>query len=119
MATTFSIYDVLQGTTSEKAGLLTSILGDVDVILKRNNELSETIPYQVRRKGQKEADRYNKLLSYKGPDDETIQLLEREGNSWIHNPSSFWVRPSRPSLEYMNPQAQIVGCFLYAQIEDT
>jgi hypothetical protein len=104
---------------SQKAKLLTSILGDVDTILKRKDELSETIPYQVTKKGQKGTDRYNQLFSYKGPDKKTIQLLEREGKSWLQNPSSFWDRPSRPSLDQMDPQAQIVGCFLYAQIDDT
>lgn len=37
---------------------------------------SGAIPYQVTKKGQKETDRYNKLLSYEGPDEQTIQLLE-------------------------------------------
>ncbi len=77
------------------------------------------IPYQVKRKGQKEIDRYNKLLRYKGPDEETIELLEKESYVWLQNPSSFWNRSSRPNLDNMDPQAQIVGCFLYTQIEDT
>lgn len=104
---------------SQKAKLITSILKDFDTILKRKDELSEMIPYQVTKKGQKQSDTYNKLLSYKGPDQRTIQLLERETGSWLKDPASFWDRPSQSSLDHMDPQAQIVGRFLYAQIDDT
>lgn len=105
----------LETDQSQKAVLLTSILVEVDAILKVNSEWSGDVPYRVVKR---KVDPYDKLLTYQGPDVATVRLLEDNCESWFTRPSEFWDRAPRPEITSLDPQAQIVGCFLQTQIVD-
>ena len=105
-------------TSLQQANQLTRILEDAEAILKSDDKLSSMIPFHVRKKGQNEDRRYDSLLSYKGPDEATVEFLARSSSTWLQNPSHFWNGGRKPNLAGLEPQAQIVGCFLHAQDED-
>jgi hypothetical protein len=67
---------------------------------------------------QKDKVRLAKLGEYRGPDDDTIKLLDQHKEEWLRDPSSFWRLPSPPNANLLDPQAQVVGCFLQAKNDD-
>ncbi len=111
--TTDNTADILQD-----AATITSILKDISAVLNGNVELSKSVPFNVKAKGQKDMERYKSLLHYQGPEKETIEVLAHYGDSWLQDPRTFWTPQQAPNLELLDPQAQIVGCFIQMDRSD-
>ena len=94
------------------------VLQDIQSILNSDVALSGRVRFQVKEKGLNERRRYEKLLEYQGPDEETVNLLERNHERWLADPAQFWRRPAAPDLSTMDPRAQIIGCFLHTRSDD-
>jgi arginine deiminase len=136
MATHFKIADLLKGDENEvrelkywlsntsptnkfeDAPFLSNILRQVRDIMAENDNLSKKVRYSITERGQKEKDRLTKLLEYRGPDEQTINVLDQHKEEWMKDPSHFWILPLPQNLYSLNPRAQIVGCFLEAKDGD-
>jgi len=98
---------------------LNALLQDVQKLLKEDKSLSRLVKYNVKEKGQNEKTRLANLLRSGEPDLATIQLLDTRHDEWIEDPSRFWHRPAAPSLSFLPPPVQIVGCYLQTRDDDT
>jgi hypothetical protein len=74
--------------------------------------------YSIHERGQNDKARLEKLFQFQGPDSATIKVLDRHNEEWLTNPACFWTLPSPLNLNLLDPQAQIVGCYLRAKDED-
>ena len=76
------------------------------------------VPYHVKQKNQNEKIRFAKLLHYKGPDIDTVELLDSHYTLWLANPFYFWAGPLLPMVNLLEPQTQIVGLYLQTNRND-
>lgn len=94
--------------------LLTQIHG----ILCERGELSPYIIYDLSERASRERERWQRLLSYPGPDPATLQLLENHAEDWSQNPATFWNGQLPNDLSGLPPIAQIIGCFLQTESDN-
>ena len=79
------------------------------------------VDYTVKERGQQDKARFQKLLNFQGPDHDTLSLLEERAADWSLHPLSFWERPLGGASDAqisLNPQAQIVSCYLQSNRDD-
>ena len=97
---------------------LTGVLKEIKEILNDRRQLDKLVTYNLTTKGEKDRVRLAALHNFSGPDSATLELLRENGDTWQKFPWVFWTRPRAPDLASLDPQAQIVGCFLHTFQDD-
>ncbi|KKY27258.1 hypothetical protein UCRPC4_g01159 [Phaeomoniella chlamydospora] len=109
---------VLTDDREELAARLSPLLKEIHGLMSCDNELSKMVGYSVKERNENDKKRLAKLLDYKGPDDDTLAVLEKHRDQWLRDPYSFWIRPSPRVIESLNPEVYIVGCYLQTHRDD-
>lgn len=81
-------------------------------------QLASHVEFDLNHKGAKDQKRWAKLLSYSGPDRDTLVLLGEHAEQWIRDPSLFWAWPRPRDLSALPAAAQIIGCFLETESDN-
>jgi hypothetical protein len=78
------------------------------------------LDYTVKKKGGNDQTRMARLLKFRGPDDDTLAVLENNIDGWMDSPESFWTRPPTRVMGLMNPppQEEIVSLFIQTKRDD-
>ena len=90
-------------------------------MLDKNPELCSRVSFTVKPKGHNDKVRMTKLLSYGGPDLDTINLVDKHAYQWLEFPYAFWQGTHRrmPSPQgLLEPQAEIISAYLSAIRDD-
>lgn len=95
-----------------KAIGITNILQQIHRKLAANPELAKKVPYTLYERGQNESKRYQSMLNYSGPDNETEALLEERSDVWSNNPEAFWNGTIGPSISSQLAEAHVVASFI-------
>lgn len=98
--------------------MLNRLATHIQDILEERPGLKAAAGLRIRTKGQDDADRLKKFIDYKGPDANTLKLLEHHFSDWNANPSALWVQISPWKDSYLEPQAYPVRCYLSAIARD-
>ena len=99
--------------------MLTRVLDEIRDIITERAGLATRIPFNIKRKGENERSRLNQLLSYRGPDQETLRVLNRFEDLWTRDPGQFWKTPVTSGLGRLpSAQAQIARYYLHGQDVD-
>ena len=108
-----------QGTrTAFEARMFTSQLTIIHRRLREDRNLAKLVPYVVQQRGERERNRVGKLSSYRGPDVETLSLLQDWGDSWYQNPFLFAYQPSMMASHANDPHERLVSRFLRLKHDD-
>ena len=99
--------------------MLTAIVDDIRAVLNHRKDLLESFPFKITVKASKDSDKRDKLSHYEGPDDETVAMLEQNGDSWSKQPQIFWNGPRAAQLSKLSGPALLVGCFVQLERSDT
>ena len=79
---------------------------------RHRRELFQTMPYSISLRNARTTARYNKLMRFEAPDQDTLEMLTVNATQWFREPSTFWNRDTFPSRRCADPGARIVGLFL-------
>ncbi|KAK5069404.1 hypothetical protein LTR51_008654 [Lithohypha guttulata] len=118
---TESALDIANLPTGDRDGdaaILNAVLGTIRVILKSDRELHRRVPYSISTRAQREQSNPGPLMSYEGPEEETVAELASNHCSWLHNPASFWQTQATPDFDQLMPEAQMVGLFMVRDRSD-
>ena len=74
--------------------------------------------YQLKERGENDRIRLAKIFKFQRPDDDTLNVLSNNFNTWTSYPESFWMRPMPSALGSIAAEAQIVGCFIQTKRDD-
>ncbi len=95
------------------------MLENIDKILSDNANLAKRVPYRVKEQGYKDKGRLAKWQEeYKGPDPDTVKVLDDNHQRWLQDPSAFWIPSSSVVPDSANPQVKIVDRYLQATLSD-
>lgn len=81
-------------------------------MLSNDDELSKLVQFRIQPRRQSEESRFEMVLEYQGPDEDTLEFLRSNHSLWLQNPSLFWICPSPALADSFDPQAQIVHRYL-------
>lgn len=87
-------------------------------VLANDKELAKMVKYRVDERGHKEKNRLARVLQFRGPDKDTIDVLRNNHQQWLQDPSMFWRRPPLLLTDSSDPQAQIIGPYLQTSRDD-
>ena len=76
------------------------------------------VKYQIKERGANDQSRFNKVLQFQGPDSDTLAILHDNHNEWLQNPASFWIRPLPAIFGQLDPQQNILCCYLQTVVDD-
>ena len=93
---------------SELASHINVALEKIYQIISSNKELSKNLSFTVTEKGASTGHRGQKIKDYNGPDNSTVELLNRKHQSWVRYPAEFWEGSSAPSVHGANCAEQTV-----------
>ena len=96
----------------EVAKQLTSVLAKIHQVLSNDEELAKLVKYRVQERGHNEKNRLARVLQFRGPDNDTIEVLHNNRQQWLQDPSMFWGRPSLLLVDSSDAQARILAPFL-------
>lgn len=99
-------------TQQQDAAQVNEILGNVKAFLRSNEEVARNVDYKVSERGQNERARLANLLTYTGPDPDTLDVLEQNYERWSCNPFIFWAAIQSPYMGELASQADVVRCFI-------
>ncbi|KIW29820.1 uncharacterized protein PV07_05607 [Cladophialophora immunda] len=115
----FEIRALLQHDLDKDAEFLTTVLIDIRRIIQEREGLATRIPLCIKEKGEKDKNQLNQLFSYKGPDKETLRILNCYEGLWTQDPKQFWNTPLLSSSGRLtSAQAQIARYYLHGQDVD-
>ncbi|KAB8356711.1 hypothetical protein FH972_024286 [Carpinus fangiana] len=109
---------------TEEAHYMTLQLKRIQERLQDNHELARLVPFSVQQRGYRDRNKIVKILSYRGPDPETLHILQDYTQRWHEDPSSFGSPPpmlhihtNDPLLrsEYGNRSIEDIAASLWAQ----
>jgi len=119
MATSYSLDGLITGDLEEDAARLKSVLETVAQMLSENADLAKKVPYRVKEQSYKDKDRLEKWQQeYKGPDPDTVKILDDNHQRWLQDPSAFWIPSSSLVPDSANPQVKIVDRYLQTTLSD-
>ena len=87
-------------------------------MLLEDEKLSKMVPFRIHERGQPDRNRLRKLEQYKGPDLDTVALLNDHHSKWSDEPARFWTHSSLRTPVSSDPQAQIVGLYPQTNRDD-
>ncbi|KAJ9607823.1 hypothetical protein H2200_007902 [Cladophialophora chaetospira] len=115
----FEIQAFLQNDLDQDAAFLTEVLSDIREVIEDHDDLARKIPFCIKEKGERDKNQLNQLVSYQGPDDQTLRILSVHEELWKQQPWKFWETPLLSSSdEVVIPQAQIARYYLHGQDVD-
>ncbi|KAM0724103.1 hypothetical protein Q7P37_000283 [Cladosporium fusiforme] len=91
------------------------MLGVLHTKLQTDVQLSSAVQYDVKPKRSQCADVAEKIRLYQGPDQESQEVLEANFARWSLQPGSFWKTSGGDRYLDLDPQAQIVHCYVRAR----
>lgn len=75
--------------------------------------------YKIKPKNANENARIQRLLTFEGPDRETLELLSSKAEQWLENPSSFWNQETVNENYQFRPEVHLVHVFRRTMRLDT
>ena len=87
-------------------------------LVQEDPNLSRQLGYQIQPKVARAQDQLRRLLSYRGPDDETVRVLEHNLDTWRQRPDTFWSEAGDPSGQRLNAEGHIIRSYLRARGDD-
>lgn len=105
--------------TTYEARMLTEQLALINMRLQDDSELARQVPFSIRRRGECDTLRLAKLWDYRGPDRDTMHLLQTQAASWYHEPYLFWCPPLPLGLHGVEPHVELVSRILQLRHADT
>lgn len=102
-----------------RASTITTQLRQFHDLLRRDAALAKLVPFSVQVRNQRDKNRFAKLLSYPGPDQETLNIFNMEKYRWYHDPSSFTVRSSIAPISTNDPFVHLASRFLQLRHDDS
>ena len=97
---------------------MVDILKSVRTVLQSDKELRKNVPLTISSKNQRSENSYQGLLQYEGPEEGTVIELAINHQWWSVHPASFWQAQLAPDLSRLDPEAQIVGCYILRDRSD-
>jgi len=101
----------------QQAEKINAWLSSVHQFLPAHPEIARMVNFYVKEKGEHDRARSDKWEDFKGPDKETLQILDQNFEKWLQNPLSFWAGRTKPNFG-LAPLDQIVSCYLEIQCDD-
>lgn len=82
--------------------------------LQSQKHVKDNLQHKLHRKAEQREVQISKLLQYKGPDVDTINVLEQCSMEWLACPQRFWEHASFGSQAHSDPQVEVIRSFLHA-----
>ena len=102
-----------------EANLITTQLMQLHDRLKQDAALAKLVPFSIQARNQRDRNRFTRLLSYTGPDQETLNILDKEKCHWHDEPYSFGIRPSIEHISTSDPFVHLASRFLQLRHDDS
>ena len=102
-----------------KASTITTQLRQLRDLLGRDAALAKLVPFSIQVRNQRDKNRFARLLSYSGPDQETLNIINMEKCRWHDEPSSFAVRSSIVHISTNDPFVHLASRFLQLRHDDS
>jgi hypothetical protein len=81
-------------------------------------KMCKELRFRVVKRNQNDISRCTQFEKYLGPDHATVQLLQKNFDTWNADPTRFWSGPSsEPSTCFSEPQAELLRRFQLAECD--
>ena len=105
-------------TKLQKAARINHVLGKIHDLLAKDEDVSQRVRYQIKERGENDRIRLAKIFDFKDTDHDTLNVLGQNFDNWREYPENFWMRPMPYGLGPIEPQAEIVGCYIQTKRDD-
>ena len=102
-----------------RASTITTQLRHFHDLLRQDAALAKLVPFSVQVRNQRDKNRFTRLLSYTGPDQETLNIINMEKYRWHDEPSSFAIRSSIAHISTNDPFVHLTSRFLQLRHDDS
>lgn len=109
------IFDIADLTIRQEPQDINRMLGVLHTKLQTDAQFSNAVQYDVKPKRSQCADVAEKIKLYQGPDQKSQEVLEANFARWSLQPGSFWTTSGGDMYPDLDPQAQIVHCYVRAR----
>ncbi|KAF2719591.1 hypothetical protein K431DRAFT_305034 [Polychaeton citri CBS 116435] len=88
-------------------------------ILQRDRpQLFEQSTHTIKERNANDTKRYDKLLQYSGPDQESLEYLASNYQQWIEDPKTFWAHQTPTVQGVTEAHARITNTYIGAKRTD-
>ena len=101
-----------------EADTITAQLRQLHDLLGRDAALAKLVPFSIQVRNQRDKNRFARLLSYSGPDQDTLNIINVEKCRWDNEPSSFAVRSAIANTSTNDPFVHLASRFLQLRHDD-
>lgn len=98
--------------------MVNAIADEISAEFTKRPDLREMASLRIRRRGEEDGNRRIKFQSYRGPDGDTLKVVEEHAAEWAASPLKFWNHILSTDQQFTIPQAYPVLCHLRASACD-